>query len=417
MDRSPRSNIRRLALGRLISVTGGAAAYTALNFAVFEKTRSPYMQALALLLTFGAAGLVGPFLGALGDRFDRRTVMIWSEATSTVFFTAMVFVDSPIPLILLAFGSAVADQPFYSASRAAIPSLAEDDEQISWANSLVTGGMHSGIFVGPLIGGVLYGPLGPSAVFAINAVSFVVSLLLTMSVRGRFQDERGDEPSGEHRGIAAGVVFLFREPVLRRLSIAWLVFVLGMGMGMVADARLADEFGAGAFGFGLLIACWGGGSALGTLAGRFMNARTEPVWMVLGAAGVTLAAFGTGLFPVFWLVLAALLAMGICDGLTIVAENGIMQRRTPDEVRSRTNAAFEAVLSLGLAVSYGLAGPVIELVGRAQVVYQIGGAFALGATLLLLPLLRLRAAPEPEAAPEEPLAAPGSVASHTLAPN
>ena len=31
MTRSPKSNVRRLAIGRLISVTGGAAAYTALN--------------------------------------------------------------------------------------------------------------------------------------------------------------------------------------------------------------------------------------------------------------------------------------------------------------------------------------------------------------------------------------------------
>ena len=51
----------------------------------------PFMQALSLLLTFGVAGLVGPFAGALGDRFDRRKVMIWSEAISAVFFAAMVF--------------------------------------------------------------------------------------------------------------------------------------------------------------------------------------------------------------------------------------------------------------------------------------------------------------------------------------
>ena len=77
MNRSPRSNVRRLAIGRLISVTGGAAAYTALNFTIWHETHSPKMQALSLLLTFGVAGILGPFAGALGDRFDRRKVMIW----------------------------------------------------------------------------------------------------------------------------------------------------------------------------------------------------------------------------------------------------------------------------------------------------------------------------------------------------
>ena len=67
-----RSRIRRLALGRFISVTGGAAAFTALNFTVWNRTHSPAMQALSLLLTFGVAGIFGPFAGALGDRYDRR---------------------------------------------------------------------------------------------------------------------------------------------------------------------------------------------------------------------------------------------------------------------------------------------------------------------------------------------------------
>jgi MFS family permease len=357
------------------------------------------MQALSLLLTFGVSGLVGPVAGALGDRFDRRTVLIWSEATAALFFVAMVFVDAPVALIALAFGSAIAEQPFFSASRAAIPVLIERDEDLSWANSLITMGVHTGIAVGPVIGGVLVALAGPSWVFGINAASFVASLLVTLTIRAPFQEERTQAQHEEHRGMLAGLRYLVREPVLRRLAVAWVVFVLGMGMGMVADAPLAAQFDAGGFGFGLLIACWGTGSVAGTFVGRWMSARTEPIWMVAGAAGITVTAFGVGLVPWFWLVLACLLAMGICDGLTIVAENSIVQRRTPDAVRSRTMAAFESTLSLGLAVAFVAAGPVLDAVGP-QPVYRIGGAFALGSTLVLLPLLRLRRMPQPDAAAE-----------------
>ena len=282
---SPRSAVRRLAAGRLISVTGGAAAYTALNFTVWERTHSPGMQALSLLLTFGVAGIVGPFAGALGDRFDRRRVMIASEAVASAFFIGMVFADDPGVLIGLAFGSAVAELPFFSASRAAIPNLVEGDEDITWANSLITVGVHAGIAVGPVIGGVILGVTGdPTWVFAINAVSFVVSLLITLTVRGRFQGERPD--AGDHEGIAAGLVFLWKDRVIRRMTMAWLVFVLGMGMGMVADAPLAEAFDSGGLGFGLLIACWGTGSVIGAAAGRWMSTRSEPLWMVVGAFGV-----------------------------------------------------------------------------------------------------------------------------------
>lgn len=403
MNRSPKSNVRRLAIGRLISVTGGAAAYTALNYTVWERTHSPFMQALSLLLTFGVAGLVGPLTGALGDRFNRRTVMIWSEAISAVFFAAMVFAKDPGLLIALAFGSAIAELPFFSASRAAIPNLVGSDEDLSWANSLVSMGVHAGIAVGPVIGGGLVAILAPgetppadrlylagAVVFGLNTISFLVSLAVTLTVRGRFEEERSSEPQPEHEGVLAGAMYLFREQVLRRMAIAWLVFVLGMGMGMVADAPLAESFGTGGWGFGLLIACWGTGSVLGTVVGRWMNSRTEPLWMVFGAAGVAVSAFGVGLFGLFPLVLVSLLVMGTSDGISIVAENGIMQRRTPDAVRSRTMAALEAVLSLGLAIAYLAAGPVLRVV-EAQTVYVIAGVFALGATFVLLPLIRLRA--------------------------
>ena len=403
MNRSPKSNVRRLAIGRLISVTGGAAAYTALNYTVWERTHSPFMQALSLLLTFGVAGLVGPLTGALGDRFNRRTVMIWSEAISAVFFAAMVFAKDPGLLIALAFGSAIAELPFFSASRAAIPNLVGSDEDLSWANSLVSMGVHAGIAVGPVIGGGLVAILAPgetppadrlylagAVVFGLNTISFLVSLAVTLTVRGRFEEERSSEPQPEHEGVLAGAMYLFREPVLRRMAIAWLVFVLGMGMGMVADAPLAESFGTGGWGFGLLIACWGTGSVLGTIVGRWMNSRTESLWMVFGAAGVAVSAFGVGLFGLFPLVLVSLLVMGTSDGVSIVAENGIMQRRTPDAVRSRTMAALEAVLSLGLAIAYLAAGPVLRVV-EAQTVYVIAGVFALGATFVLLPLIRLRA--------------------------
>lgn len=383
-----RSKIRRLATGRLISVTGGAAAYTALNYTVWNRTHSPGMQALSLLLTFGVAGILGPVGGALGDRFDRRKVMIWSEAISTLFFVAMVFAHRPIVLILLAFGSALTELPFFTASRAAIPNLVDDEDDISWANSLVTVGVHAGIAVGPLIGGVLIAQASASWVFGLNALTFVVSIALTLTVRGPFQRvQEGDDPD-EHKGLAAGAAFLWRDPVMRRMTLAWFVFVLGMGMGMVADAALAEDFGLQSVGFAALIACWGTGSVVGSGLGRFLKPKTEPVWLVAGSFAISVAAFGVGFAPLFVLVLVSLFAMGAADGITMVAETSIMQRRTPDAVRSRTMAAFESVLSLGLASAYLMAGPVLHRIGP-QATYRLGGVSALVAAVLLIPMLRL----------------------------
>src|SRR2546422_509840 len=120
--RSPsRAQVRRLTVARLISVTGSAAAFMALNFVIYERTQSATWVAAALFLTFGTIGFASPFAGALGDRFDRKKVMITSDLAGVGCFLAMALVHAPWLLLLFAFLAALAEAPFFSASSAAIP--------------------------------------------------------------------------------------------------------------------------------------------------------------------------------------------------------------------------------------------------------------------------------------------------------
>ncbi len=385
---SARTAVHRLAIARLISVMGGAAAYTALMSTIFERTGgSPAWLSGTLLLTFGVGGLVGPFAGHLGDRFDRRTVMIVSELAGAVAFTAMALVDSPAALLAFAFASAIADQPFYSASRAAIPNLVEDDSQIAWANSWVTLGVNAGIMIGPVLGGVLASAVGARWVFAANAVTFLVSVALVRSVRRPFSGTHSEEEAEEHRGVVAGFRFIRRDPLLMRIVAGSGAMVLGLGMAMVADRPLAEHFGVGAPGFGALISCWGAGSVVGSFLGRRLTERTEPRWVMLGTLGIALTSLGIGVSPAFWPVLVFFGANGAADAVALVAEQGIQQRRTPDVVRSRVMSASEAVLSIALAIGYGLAGPVLGLTS-APGLYIVAGITAFLATLILLPIAR-----------------------------
>lgn len=379
-----RSAVRRLALARLISLTGGAAAYLALNYTVYERTGSAAWVAAALILTFGALGVASPFAGALGDRFDRRKVMIASDLLGAAVFSMMALVEDPGMLIGLAFLSALAEAPFIAASTAAIPNLVEE-EQIGYANSLIALGRNAGIVLGPVAGGLLVASVGAGSVFAVNAVSFVISAALVASVRGRFSSDRaGGE---EHRGLRAGFRFLFSDRILRTMALTMLGIVLALGMTMVADVALAEVFGVGAFGYGVLIACWGGGSIVGSLLGRRLNARNEARAFV-GAVGViALTCVGVGVSPWFSLALASLLVMGIGDGLTIVAQQGIMQRRTPDEVRARVAGAMDAIIHTGLVPSYAVAGPAVAVLG-ARGVYIVGGLAGVAALLIAIPMVR-----------------------------
>jgi len=390
MTTGSRAAVRRLALARATSLTGGAAAFAALNFAIYQRTHSPGWVAASLLLTWGTGGIASIFAGSLGDRFDRKAVMVVSDLAGAAVFGVMAFVDDPGWLIAWAFLSALVESPFLAASAAAIPNLV-DDEHIGWANGLVTLGTNAGIVLGPLAGGVLVATIGPGPVFALNAVSFVVSAALVWSVTGSFSGRRDD--ASEHAGVWAGIRFLTRERVLRAVALAWIPLAAGQGMTIVADVPLVGLFGAGGVGYGILISCWGLGSILGTLCGRFLNRRNEPLVFAAGAGVVAVTAVLTGLSPWFWGVLAAILVMGIGEGSQVVAQQVIVQRRTPDAVRSRVAAGFESVAHLSLAFSFAIAGPVVRWLGPRGT-YVLGGLVGLLALVAVVPAFETRHAPD-----------------------
>ncbi len=381
---SPKAAVRRLATARLISITGGAAAYTALMFTVYERTRSPAWLSATLVLTFGVTGLLAPIAGAIGDRFDRRRVMIVSDLAGVAAFAGMAFAGDPGWLLALAFISAVVETPFWMASAAAIPNMVEPSD-LSWANSLISLGRNAGIMVGPAIGGVLVAAIGPAWVFGLNAMTFAVSAVLVWTVRAPFEGERSD--ATEHRGLRAGFVFIARDRVLRTLVLAWTGLVFGFGLVMVADVPLVEHFHAGSIGYGLLITFWGAGSVVGSFAGRFLNEDREPRALFLGTALIAVTTAAIAVSPWFGPILVIALLSGVGDAIVLVAEQGIQQRRTPDAVRSRVIAASEGLTSIAFVMGFAAAGVVLRTVGP-QNVYAIGGLTGAIGALVLLPILR-----------------------------
>ncbi len=385
----PRIAIRRLALGRLVSLTGGEAAYIALMVAIYDRTGSNAWLSATLLLTIGAMGLLTPLGGVLGDRFDRRTVMIASDVAAAVTIAGLALTHTPALMLGIALLSAAAQAPFYAASTAAVPNLV-GRRDLAWANGTVSIGRNAGQVLGPMLGGVLVSVIDPAAVFLVNAVCFLASAVLVASIHGRFSDAPAS--SDEHRGVRAGFRFLVRDRVLGPITLAWVVLLACLGPVLVAELPLARSFGVGSTGYGLLASSWGAGAIIGSFAGRWLAVRFERASMIASALGMAVGFTLVGVVGWFGLVLAAMGLAGVAEGAGSVAEQGIVQRRTPDAVRSRVIAASEAALLIAFAASFAFAAPVIQLAG-VRGAYLIAGAGAAAAAVILVPPMRaLRAA-------------------------
>jgi MFS family permease len=394
---SGRTAVRRVAFARGISLTGSGAAFTVIAVVVYRLTDgNASWLSLTLLLTMGLQGLVQPLASWLGDRFDRRRVLVVSDLAAAAGFVALAFARTPGQLVAIAAITAVLESPVWAVAGASIPNLI-DEEHLPWANAQVAIGRHLGSFIGPILGTQLVGLLagdGPSddqllaagaVVFGINTVSFLVSAWLIGTTPGRFNDERPIE--SEHAGIQAGFRYAMSDGVLRAILIGWSVLLLGVGLILVAELPYADVFGQGEEGYGLISALWGGGAALGAVvAARRLTARHEPSTLLVSviAGGVIMIAIGWS--PLWILALLLMVTEGLCEGFASVAEQGLLQRRTPDAVRSRVAGAVEAATLIALTVSLTAGGPIVDAFGPRAAYYFSGIATLVGGLVMLGPL-------------------------------
>jgi MFS family permease len=395
-----RAAVRRVAVARGISLTGSGAAFTVLSIVVYELTGgSAEWLSLTLLLTVGMQGLVQPAASWLGDRFDRRRVLVVSDLLAGAGFVALAFARTPGQLVTIASITAILESPAWAVAGASIPNLIEDERDLPWANGQVAIGRHLGSFIGPIVGTQLVtvmvgGEATPARllaaggiVFGVNTASFLLSAVLVGTAPGRFNDER-PVSRRQDDGIRAGFRYVMSDRVLRAILIGWSVLILGAGLILVAELPYAKEFGQGYFGFGLLTALWGGGAALGAVvAGRLLTARREPGALFVSFLAGGMIMFGLGWSPIWILALGLVVAEGVCEGFASVSEQGLLQRRTPDDVRSRVVGVVEAATLIAMAISLTAGGPIVEYLGP-RLAYVIGGLTTVVAALIVLGPMR-----------------------------
>lgn len=378
--------IRRLALAGFVSTIGSEMAFIALAFVIYERTGSGLWLATVFLLTFGIPGLLVPVAGVLADRFDRRRVMIASDLASAVAFTALAFTDDRAAMLGIAFVGSVLEMPFGTSLSAALPNLVHSDD-LARANSTMSLGRKLASVIGPVLGGALVSSLGAPTVFVLNAASFVVSSGLVLSVRARFSEGSDHDDSSEFEGAAAGIRFVRARPRLFALLIAWTLMFFAVDIVLVAQLPLAEAAGAGAAGFGLILAAWGVGQVVGALVGRVVARRSEGRALTLEMSMATVSLGGVAAVPRLGVAVAAEGVTAFFDQVGTIAGNSMIQRETPDAVRGRVFAAYFTSGLIANSIAFIAGGFILEAMG-VRGVFALAAAASLVATVVIVGALR-----------------------------
>lgn len=361
-DEPYRRHVANLSVARAISVTGSRAASVAWVAVIFSRSGGSGAWVGALVLTqFGVSALATPWTGAIGDRFDRRVVMIASDLSSAAVFVAVAFSHSALELIALAALASLVGAPFGPASSAFLVMLVPEAERTR-ATAARASGVAVGTVLGGALGGVVVASLGGATAFLLDAASFAISALLVLAIHGRYRAEPSSDPT--HAGVWAGVRFVVRHDALRLVLAANGAALLGYGMINVGEFPLFAHLGSGAFGFGIATAGYGVGNFVGSRFGRLAEGAFREKqalffgWLVGGLAIVFCA-----VSPSTASVIVLFSIAGVGDAAALLAGTLLTQRHTPDPVRARVFAASSSVNTGAMSVAMFAAGFLIGPLG------------------------------------------------------
>jgi MFS family permease len=377
-----------------LSYAGSGAATTALTLYV-QQTRGTGTAVAAFLIASQAPRLLGPIAGGIADRADLRTVMVGCDIGQAAVFAVIATLPSFGLLIALTALTTVLQTSYAPARTAIVPNLVEPEELIH-ANALIGGATNLYVAVGPLVGGLLFAVIGPSAALAVNAATFLGSAALTARVPPTPPPEDAErEPL--LAGARTGARFVWGNPILRTVTFSLFLLVAFLAVDNVALVFLTrDTLGGSAFAYGLIEAVFG----IGMLAGSFWILRgrgsgwAPPRLFLLSCTLSSAASVGSGLAPSLGALAAAEAIAGSGNGIEAVAGETIIQQQVPRGMIGRVYGFTSSTASLGLGIAQALGGILVDATSP-RATFLIAGAGGLLVTLVAAPtLLRARTAAE-----------------------
>lgn len=372
---------RRLWIGQGVSFVGDAVSTIALVVLVVQVSGSASAVGGALVARL-LPTLASPLAGVLADRLDRRAVLVTSDVVRAFVVLGLLFAENLATIYALVFLMGLGRTFFYPTIRAAFPSVVGGGD-LARANALISGTFSVSETAGPALGGLLVATLGVEAAFVLDAATYLVSAAFLV----RIPLPRPETEDGAHVGreLRAGFGYLAGARVPLALVVGAFLTMLTINITIPAEVFLAKEtFGAGDFGYGLLVGLYGGGMVLGSaLIGALgENTRLLPLYFLsLFVSVLTLAV--TGLASTFVLALLALTVLGVANGVDNVATDTILQKRVPDDLLGRVFSVRFLGFGAGEVLAYPLGGLIVDAAGP-RFTYLFAGAATAAVTLFVL---------------------------------
>ncbi len=397
-------------LARFTAVMATIAMVVVIGYQLYDTARTDYGMSireaslqlgLLGLFQFVPLALLTPLAGWAADRFERRSVAIFSNVIDAgIAATLGWFTWTDALTLPLLFGLAALHgvaRVFSGPAMSAIAPNIVPPAVLPRAIAMSSIAWQSASIVGPAAGGLIYAAQ-PTAVY-VFAVLLLALSAFTMSRVRPVLPPPSEVRRHPLREMADGLQFTWRERFLLGTITLDLFAVILAGATAMLPVYARDILHTGAEGLGFLRAAPAVGAAVVALGLAIRpierNVGVKMLWAVAVFGAVTV---GFGLSTSFVLSLALLVVMGAADMFSVFVRGTLVQLNTPDHMRGRVSAVSGLAISASNELGEMRAGGMAAIMGPVGAVV-IGGAGAIVVTALwsrLFPELRRARTFEPQ---------------------
>jgi len=308
--------------------------------------------------------VLGPLVGVVADRFNRRRILIISDLLRAVVVLNFLFVRSEREIWLLYVLTVLqlSISAFFEPTRAAVlPSLVPRQDLIT-ANALSGTTWSTMLALGAALGGLATAVFGIATAFLIDAATFVISAWLLSLIHfhpaGSDQADKALEDRAGWAAFVAGLRYLRQQPSVLAIALVKASFGVAFGGMSVVEVMFAKEiFPLGSDGsgtLGLIYFTVGLGTGLAPLVARRVTGDNVIAmhWVILVCFFATIAGYLTSA----WATTLPILLLGTFlrtsgSGASWVYSSSLLQMIVPDRFRGRVFAFDLAMVTLTASLS------------------------------------------------------------------
>jgi len=359
-----------------------------IGWLVLEVTESSAQLGLVIFL-YGAPNVSLLLVaGVIADRFDRRYILILTQAIVGGVIAALAFLTvADLVSIWHVYTAAVLMGAVQSISMPARMTMIGDlveQQSILDAVAMQSMAVHAGRIVGPPIAGVIIEVWGVGASLFVIAGCYMVSVACVGKI-GRIRRSLPAPAQSVFRNFSDGLVYIKNNPMVLTVIVITCAFGgFGMSHMQVVPAMAKDVLGTGAAGVGLLFLGSGIGSLIGSLLlpaiGRADVYRALLLSLLIFTVVLSLFAWSSW----FWASFALFLLVGLVGvGMVWPLATTMIQLESSAEVRGRVMGILQFTPGLHflgafpLALAAGQWGWEVAITGAAVISLSVTAWFAL----------------------------------------